>query len=102
VICSSVLVWSAVTWMTGHAETFHQLLWVRSLMGVSEAFYMPAALALIADYHTGATRSRAVGLHQMAIYCGVIIGGFGGYVADDPELGWRFAFEAAGLFGILY
>ena len=49
-----------------------------SLMGISEAFYIPAALALIADYHTGATRSRAVGLHQMAIYCGVIMGGFGG------------------------
>ena len=39
-------------------------------MGISEAFYIPAALALIADYHLGPTRSRAVGLHQMAIYCG--------------------------------
>ena len=61
-----------------------------------------AALALIADYHTGHTRSRAVGLHQMAIYCGVIAGGFGGYVADEPALGWRFAFDACGLFGMLY
>ena len=54
-------------------------------MGISEAFYIPAALALIADYHLGPTRSRAVGLHQMAIYCGVIVGGFGGYVADSAE-----------------
>ena len=53
-------------------------------MGISEAFYIPAALALIADFHTGDTRSRAVGLHQMGIYVGVIIGGFGGYVADHP------------------
>ena len=54
-------------------------------MGISEAFYIPAALALIADYHTGGTRSRAVGLHQMAIYCGVNrSAGFGGYVADAP------------------
>ena len=71
-------------------------------MGISEAFYIPAALALIADYHTGATRSRAVGLHQMAIYCGVIVGGFSGYVADAPDLGWRFAFDACGLVGMLY
>jgi MFS family permease len=71
-------------------------------MGISEAFYIPAALALIADHHTGRTRSRAVGLHQMAIYCGVIAGGFGGYVADEPSLGWRFAFDACGLFGMLY
>jgi sugar phosphate permease len=71
-------------------------------MGISEAFYIPAALALISDYHTGVTRSRAVGLHQMAIYLGVITGGFSGYVADAPQLGWRFAFDACGLFGMLY
>jgi MFS family permease len=63
---------------------------------------MPAALALIADFHTGTTRSRAVGLHQMAIYLGVIAGGFGGYVAADPSLGWRSAFTACGVFGMLY
>ena len=54
-------------------------------MGISEAFYIPAALALIADVHRGSTRSRAVGLHQMGIYLGVIVGGFGGYAADHPE-----------------
>jgi MFS transporter, Spinster family, sphingosine-1-phosphate transporter len=93
-ICTSLAVWSAVTWWTGHVSTYDQLLATRSLMGISEAFYIPAALALIADYHTGHTRSRAVGLHQMAIYCGVILGGFGGFVADAPDLGWRFAFYA--------
>jgi MFS family permease len=91
-----------VTWLTGQTTTYNELLWVRSLMGISEAFYIPAALALIADYHLGHTRSRAVGLHQMAIYCGVIVGGFGGYVADSPNLGWRFAFNACGIAGILY
>ncbi len=101
-ICGSLFVWSAVTWWTGHVDTYYELLWARSLMGISEAFYIPAALALIADYHLGRTRSRAVGLHQMAIYCGVIVGGFGGYVADAPTLGWRFAFDACGIFGILY
>ena len=101
-ICGSLFVWSAVTWWTGHTTTYYELLWARSLMGISEAFYIPAALALIADFHTGRTRSRAVGLHQMAIYCGVIVGGFGGYVADAPNLGWRFAFDACGIFGMLY
>jgi len=101
-ICGSLFVWSAVTWWTGHVTTYNELLWARSLMGISEAFYIPAALALITDYHTGHTRSRAVGLHQMAIYCGVIAGGFGGYVADAPSLGWRFAFDACGVFGMVY
>ncbi len=102
VIAGSLLVWSMVTWATGHVTTYDQLLTTRALMGISEAFYIPAALALIADFHTGPTRSRAVGLHQMGIYIGVIIGGFGGYVADAPSLGWRWAFEACGIAGALY
>jgi MFS family permease len=101
-ICASLFVWSAVTWWTGHVSTYDELLRARTLMGISEAFYIPAALALIVDFHTGPTRSRAVGLHQMAIYLGVIAGGFGGYIADAPELGWRFAFVACGVIGMLY
>ena len=102
IICGSLFVWSAVTWATGHVTTYDGLLLSRSLMGISEAFYIPAALALIADYHAGATRSRAIGLHQMAIYAGVVVGGFGGYVADSPALGWRWAFDACGFVGMVY
>src|SRR4051812_33979102 len=87
VIAGSLFAWSAVTWWTGHVCTYHDLLWTRTLMGISEAFYIPAALALIADYHSGRTRSRAVGVHQTAIYCGLILGGFGGHAADAPDLG---------------
>ena len=102
VISGSLFVWSAVTWMTGHVTTYDQLLVTRAFMGVSEAFYIPAALALIADFHLGRTRSRAVGCHQMGIYAGVILGGFSGYVADEPTLGWRWAFAASGILGLLY
>ena len=101
-ICGSLFVWSVVTWVTGQVTTYEGLLWTRSLMGISEAFYIPAALALISDYHIGATRSRAVGLHQMGIYLGVIIGGLSGYVADADGFGWRFAFTACGLAGVIY
>lgn len=102
VIAGSLLVWSAVTWTTGHVTTYEQLLVTRAVMGISEAFYIPAALALIADYHLGPTRSRAVGLHQMGIYAGVIIGGFSGYAADHPALGWRWMFDLCGVLGVLY
>jgi MFS family permease len=101
-ICASLFVWSAVTWWTGQVTTYDELLWARSLMGISEAFYIPAGLALITDHHLGPTRSRAVGLHQMAIYLGVIGGGFGGYAAAHPDLGWRVSFTACGVFGMLY
>src|SRR4030095_4643938 len=102
VIAGSLFVWSAVTWSTGHVHTFEQLLLTRALMGISEAFYIPAALALIADYHLGHTRSRAVGFHQMAIYIGVIVGGCCGYIAYNPPLGWRWAFDFCGIVGIAY
>ena len=101
-ICASLFVWSVVTYATGKVTTYDELLLARSLMGVSEAFYIPAALALIADYHTGGTRSRAVGAHQIGIYSGVITGSFAGYVADAPSLGWRWAFDITGVVGVLY
>lgn len=102
VIAGSLMVWSAVTWATGQVTSYEQLLWTRAIMGISEAFYIPAALALIADFHLGETRSRAVGMHQMGIYVGVMIGGFSGYAADNPDLGWRWMFEFCGVLGVLY
>ncbi len=102
VIAASLFIWSAVTWLTGHVETFQQLVIARAVMGISEAFYIPAALAFITDFHYGETRSRAVGFHQMGIYAGIIVGGFSGYVADNPELGWRWAFSACGVIGVIY
>ena len=102
VIGLSLLIWSAVTWATAYVGNYQQLLWLRALMGISEAFYIPAALALITDYHPGSTRSRAVGLHQAGIYTGLILGGLTGYVADHPAFGWRAAFTGCGLIGVLY
>ncbi|MEO8562794.1 MAG: MFS transporter [bacterium] len=102
VIGASVFAWSLVTWWTGHCTTFNELLAARASMGISEAFYFPAALALITEYHLGSTRSRAVGLHQTGVYLGQIIGGFAGYVADAPSLGWRWAFSTSGMLGVIY
>ena len=100
-VIASLAVWSVVTWCTGHVHTYEQMVWTRALMGISEAFYIPAALALIADFHSGPTRSRAVGAHQMGIYLGVALGGFSGYVADSSS-GWRAAFDWCGAFGVGY
>ncbi len=102
VIVASLFIWSAVTWWTGHVTTFHELMTARALMGISEAFYIPAALALIADFHPGLTRSRAIGVHQTGIYIGQILGGFAGYIADSPEHGWRWAFTTMGIVGVIY
>ncbi|MGN6135503.1 MAG: MFS transporter [Aureliella sp.] len=102
IICISLLVWSSVTWLTAYVTTFNELLATRALMGISEACYIPAALALIADFHSRRTRSRAVGLHQTAIYAALMLGGFTGYAADSPDIGWRTVFMAAGAVGVAY
>lgn len=100
VIIGSLVVWSAVTWLTGHATSFGQLLAARSLMGISEAFYIPAALALIADYHGQSTRSLATGIHMSGLYAGAALGGLGGLLADLH--GWRMTFSILGWVGLAY
>ncbi len=99
-VIGSLGVWSFVTWLTGHVTTFDQMWWARAAMGVSEACYIPAALALIADFHTGPTRSRAVGIHQTGIYAGMAFGGIGGYIADTST--WRNGFTWFGFAGVAY
>ncbi len=100
VIFVSLLVWSIVTWLTSQATTFHQLLATRALMGISEACYIPAALALIADYHRTSTRSLATGIHMSGIMLGSGLGGLGGVMAE--QYGWSYAFNCFGLIGIGY
>ena len=100
-ILLSLLVWSAVTWATGHARTSGELLAARALMGISEACYLPAALALIADYHGDRTRSLATGLHFSGIYVGIVLGGGGGGWMGE-QYGWRLTFTILGIFGIVY
>lgn len=99
-ITGSLFVWSAVTLMMGYAKTFDQLYWLRAVMGVSEALYIPAGLALIADYHQSKTRSLAIGIHMTGLYMGQALGGFGATIADD--FSWQSTFLCFGLIGILY
>ena len=100
VIVFSVMVWSLVTLWTGFAHSFQEMLAARVLMGISEACYIPAALALITDYHKGKTRSLATGLHMSGLYAGLALGGLGGYIAE--LWGWRSGFHVFGIVGIAY
>ena len=100
-IAASLLVWSAVTVATGVSGTYGQLVAARSVMGLSEACYLPAALALIAQHHTSRTRSLAVGLHQSGLYLGLILGGAAGGWAGE-RYGWRAPFLILGGAGIVY
>jgi MFS family permease len=101
VIAASLMVWSLMTWATGKARNFHELLAIRGLMGVSEAAYLPAGLAMIADHHSERTRSLATGIHYSGCYLGVVLGGIaGGWIGE--HYGWRPAFTFLGALGVVY
>lgn len=100
VIILSVMVWSAATVWTGWVSSFEEMIAARIVMGISEAFYIPAGLALITDYHRGKTRSLATGIHFSGLYTGLALGGVGGYIAE--LWGWRYGFHVFGFFGCLY
>ena len=99
-IVVSLGVWSTVTLLMGYATSYEQVYWLRALMGVSEALYIPAALSLIADYFTGKQLSLAIGIHLTGLYMGQAIGGFGAFVAE--HLSWQSTFHWFGIVGIVY
>ena len=99
-IVISLFVWSGVTYMMGYSENFNQLYWLRAIMGVSEALYIPAGLSLIADYHTSKTRSLAIGIHMTGLYMGQALGGFGATIASSYS--WQSAFHYFGIIGFVY
>ena len=99
-ILGGLLLWIVLSFATSKARTYGQLITLRSISGLSEAFYFPAAMSLIGSFHGPATRSRAMSIHQSAVYVGVISGGgIAGLVGQD--LGWRDAFLLFGLVGLL-
>ncbi len=99
-VVGSLFVWSFVTWMMGYADTFQQLYWLRAIMGVSEALYIPSALSLIADWHEGKSRSLAIGIHMTGLYVGQAIGGFGATIA--ALFSWQSTFHWFGIIGVAY
>lgn len=99
-IVASLFVWSSVTLLMGFTHAFSTLYILRMVMGLSEAMYIPAALALIADFHTGKSRSLAIGVHMTGLYVGQALGGFGAMLSH--HLSWESTFIYFGLFGALY
>jgi predicted MFS family arabinose efflux permease len=99
-IVFSVAAWSIVCAATGMAQSYPQLLALRVALGIAECLYLPAAIALLAEHHTTATRATAMSVHSVGLNLGVVAGGTAaGYLADT--LGWRPGFLILGLIGIV-
>lgn len=100
IIIGSLFLWSCVTWLTAHSSTFEELLATRVLLGIVEACYVPAALALIVEYHKKHTRSLAVGIHMAGLTIGSSLAFIGGWLAEIHK--WNAPFAYFGIVGIAY
>jgi MFS family permease len=99
-ILGSLIFWSAVTAATAIAHTYREMIRCRALGGLGEAFYFPAAMSMISDYHGPATRSSAMSFHQSAVYAGSIAGGSISALLGQHS-GWRVSFVAFGGCGVI-
>jgi len=98
-ITAGCLFWSLMTGMSGLCMRLWQFVAARSLIGLGESVYFPAAASLLSDYHGPRTRSTALSIHQSAVYLGTIAGGgLGAWIAQ--AYGWRWTFYGFGAVGI--
>jgi MFS family permease len=101
IVTLSLGLWSVMTAFSGLARNFIQLLLARIGVGVGEAGGSPPAHAMISDYFPPEKRSTALSVYSTGIYFGVLIGFImGGYL--NQHLGWRTAFIAVGMPGIIF
>lgn len=97
-VCLSL--WSIMTAVCGLAQNYWQLLISRILVGVGEAGGGPSSHSLIADYVPLENRSTALGVFALGVPLGLLLGFLiGGWL--EEFYGWRLAFMAVGLPGLL-
>ena len=100
IIACGVILWSLATWYTAIAHTFAQLFISRALLGIGEATYVPAGLALLGAYFAAGDRARILSRWGAGTLVGTALGFvLGGVIAH--HLGWRWAFVICGPPGLV-
>jgi MFS family permease len=93
-------IWSLFTAGCGLATNFTQLAVSRIMVGAGEAGGSPPSYSLISDYFPAKERGTGLALYSLGVPLGSMLGvAFGGGVA--AAYGWRIAFFAVGLPGVL-
>lgn len=101
IVSVSLVVWSAMTAVSGLAQNFTQLLLARIGVGVGEAGGSPPAHSIISDYYEPEKRATALSIYSTGVYIGIFLGFLiGGIIAQN--YGWRMALFSLGIPGVLY
>jgi predicted MFS family arabinose efflux permease len=100
IIAAALVAWSGLTALCGLTSSFLQLLIARMGVGVAESACSPPAYSLISDYFPQGRRALAFSIYSVGLSVGLAVGFIlGGYIGE--HYGWRAAFMAVGIPGIL-
>ncbi len=100
IISLSVLLWSALTTLSGSVQNFTQLLVARIGIGIGEAGSNPPSHSIISDLFPPEKRATAMSIFSAGIYIGILFAFLlGGWI--NQFFGWRMAFVVVGAPGIL-
>jgi MFS family permease len=99
-ILGGCMFWSFVTLLTGKCAALWQFVAVRASEGFGETFYFPASMSMVSDYHTPATRSKALSFHQSSVYVGTVAGSWIAALLAQ-HFGWRSGFYLFGGAGMI-
>ncbi len=101
IIAAALAVWSGMTALSGLTQNYTQLLLARIGVGIGEAGGSPPAHSMISDYYPPQRRATAMAIYSTGIHLGVLLGFIiGGFVSQ--AYGWRVAFMAVGIPGVLF
>ncbi len=100
VLATCIGLWSLATAASGAANNFVQMACARFAVGFGEAGLTPIAHSLISDLYPPGKRASAMGIYTAGVPLGLLIAFLGGAWITDV-FGWRMAFFALGLPGII-
>ncbi len=100
IIAIGVSIWSFATFFTGVANSFTQLLITRSIVGIGEASYAPAATSLIADNFPVEKRAKASSVFHLGMFLGGTLGMILAGIIST-HLGWRACFYIVAVPGLI-
>jgi predicted MFS family arabinose efflux permease len=100
VIAVSMILFAAMTAVSAYARSFVQLVGARIGTGIGEAGTSPSVNAIISDLYAPKERAGALSFYATGLNIGLLLAFFGGgYV--EQHFGWRMAFLAAGVPGLV-
>lgn len=92
-------IWGSTTWLSAIAPTYPTFLATRATTGIDDSSY-PGLYSLISDYFGPQQRGRVIGLLQVAMPVGYLLGMMLALTLRDT-LGWRGVFYLTGSIGVL-